>query len=145
MLDNLYFACLSVSFFLGLFVSNKRQNSWTDRAQILCGSSYNPSEGLWMVKSSKICLKNWFSWKELSFCHKLWFSNFNIVATQCGRPLIFQTMNSVRSNNVSLKYQRFTSSGCKDIGFTKTEFVAKTQFLWKSRKGNGSLPQTLFF
>ena len=45
--------------------------------------------------------------KELSFCHKLWFSKFNIVATQCRGPLIFQTLNSVRSNNVSLKYQRF--------------------------------------
>ena len=25
-------------------------------------------------------------------------------------------MNSVRSSNLSLKYQRFTTSGCKDIG-----------------------------
>ena len=31
-------------------------------------------------------------------------------------------MNAVRSNNVSLKYQRFTSSGYKVIGFTKIEF-----------------------
>ena len=38
-------------------------------------------------------------------------------------------MNYVRSNNVSLKYQRFTSSGYKVIGFTKIEFVAKSQFL----------------
>ena len=67
--------------------------------------------------------------KELSFCHRLWFSNFNIIATQCSKPLIFQTMNAVRSNNVSLKNQRFTSSGYKDIRITKIEFVAKTQFL----------------
>ena len=40
-------------------------------------------------------------------------------------------MHAVRSYNVSLKYQRFTSSGCKDIGITKIEFVAKTQFLYK--------------
>ena len=60
--------------------------------------------------------------KELSFCHKLWFSNFNIVETQCRRPLIFQTMNAVRSYTVSLNYQRFTS-GYKDIGITKVEFV----------------------
>ena len=59
---------------------------------------------------------------------KLWFSNFNIVATQCRRPLRFKTMNAVRSYNVSLKYQRSTSSGCKDIGITKIEFVTKTQF-----------------
>ena len=39
-------------------------------------------------------------------------------------------MNAVRSNNVSLKYQRFTPSGYKVIGFTKIEFVAKSQFLY---------------
>ena len=38
-------------------------------------------------------------------------------------------MNSVRSNSLSLKYQRFTSPGCKDIYIRKAEFVAKTQFL----------------
>ena len=39
-------------------------------------------------------------------------------------------MNSVRLNNPSLKYQRFTSTGCRDIGIRKFEFVAKTQILW---------------
>ena len=39
-----------------LFVSNKRQNGWTDWAQILCGISRDPREGLWMIKFSKICL-----------------------------------------------------------------------------------------
>ena len=29
-----------------------------------------------------------------------------------------------------LKYQRFTLSGCRDIGIRKFEFVAKTQFLY---------------
>ena len=38
-------------------------------------------------------------------------------------------MNSVKLNNVSLNYQRPTSSRCKDIGIRKFEFVAKTQFL----------------
>ena len=42
-----------------------------------------------------------------------------------------KTMNSVRSNHLSLKYQRFTPSGYKDIGIRKFEFVAKTQFLLK--------------
>ena len=44
--------------------------------------------------------------------------------------MIFQTINSVKSNSLSLKYQRFTPSGCKDIRVRKCEFVAKTQFLW---------------
>ena len=38
-------------------------------------------------------------------------------------------MTYVRSNNNSLKYQRFTPSGCKDKSIVKSEFVAKTQFL----------------
>ena len=54
--------------------------------------------------------------KELSFCHKLWFSNPLIFATRCRRSLIFQTLNSESSNSLSLKYLRFIPSGCRDIG-----------------------------
>ena len=61
--------------------------------------------------------------KELSFCHEFYFSNLFIFATQCRRPLIFQTMNSVRPNNLSLKYQRFTSSDCKDIGIRQFVYI----------------------
>ena len=40
-------------------------------------------------------------------------------------------MYSVKSNNLSLKYERSTPSGCKDMGIKKLEFVAKayTYFL----------------
>ena len=51
------------------------------------------------------------------------------MATQCRRPYIFQTINSVRSNNLSLKYQRFILTDCRDIEIRKFEVVAKTQFL----------------
>ena len=49
---SIYLACLSVC----LFVSNKRQNGWTDRAQFFCGTSRDPREGLWKLKISNICL-----------------------------------------------------------------------------------------
>ena len=39
-------------------------------------------------------------------------------------------MTSVRSNNISLKYQRFTTLVFKDIGIRKSEFVAKNQLLY---------------
>ena len=39
------------------------------------------------------------------------FSYHYIFAFECRRPYIFQTMNHFRSNNDSLKYQRFTASG----------------------------------
>ena len=40
-----------------LFVSNKRQNGWTDRDQIFCESLHDPGEGLWMIRISKIRLQ----------------------------------------------------------------------------------------
>ena len=64
--------------------------------------------------------------KELSFCHKLKFSNPFIFANQCCGPLIFQTLNYVRSTDVSLKYQKCTPSSCKDIVMKKFELEAKT-------------------
>jgi len=42
--------------FVCLFVSNKRQNGWTDRAQIFCGTSRDSRECLWKIKISNICL-----------------------------------------------------------------------------------------
>ena len=38
-------------------------------------------------------------------------------------------MNSIKSNHLSLKYRKFTPSGCKDIEIRKFEFMPKTQFL----------------
>ena len=43
-------------------------------------------------------------------------------------------MNSVRPNNLSLKYQRFTSYDWKDIGIKQFVFLRKTQFLYKKIK-----------
>ncbi len=43
-------------------------------------------------------------------------------------------MNSVRSNNVSLKYQRFATLGSKDIKIINSEFLANTQFLYRTKK-----------
>ena len=44
-------------------------------------------------------------------------SDFPIpISLQCLRPYLFQTKYTVRSNNLSLKYQKFTPSGSKDIG-----------------------------
>ena len=72
----------------------------------------------------------------MSFCHKLRCSNSYNLATCFPRPLIFQTINSVRSNSLRLKYQRSKPSGCKDIEVRKCKFVAKTQFLYKMQECN---------
>ena len=41
-----------------MFVSNKLQNGWTDRAQILYGGSRDLRESLWNIKIYKnLCLK----------------------------------------------------------------------------------------
>ena len=45
-------------------------------------------------------------------------------------PRKFRTINSVILDNLSLKYQRFTSSDSKDKWIRKLEFVLKTHFLY---------------
>ena len=47
-------------------------------------------------------------------------------------------MNSVRSINISFKYERCTTLGFKDIGIINSEFVAKTQFLSLSQLNNST-------
>ena len=86
------------------------------------------NDSVWLCGEKKQYYKR--QRKELSFCHKFRFSNSYIFAIQCRRPLIFQTMNSVSSNSLSLKQQMFAPSGCKDIGIWKLEFVGKTKFLY---------------
>ena len=56
-----------------LFVSNKRQNGWTNRAHIFCGSSRDPREGLWMIKfKKKLCLKVFCFCKILKCAKKVY-------------------------------------------------------------------------
>jgi len=43
-------------------------------------------------------------------------------------------MNSIRSDNQSLKYKRFPPSGCKDIGIRQLDFVARTPSLSSKKK-----------
>ena len=74
-----------------------------------------------LVKNKR--LNNEFS-KKLSLCNKLCF----IIPLSCSSQ-IFQNMTNVRSNNRSLKYQRFAPSGYEDIGIRKFKFVANIQFL----------------
>ena len=63
--------------------------------------------------------------KELSLCHKLKTCTTYIFAIQLFEPLIFQTM-IIWSNTInSLKYQRFTTLGCRDKRIRISEFVAK--------------------
>ena len=73
----IYFACLLS---VRMFVSNKRQNGWTERTQILCGTSRGPREGLWMIKISKLYLhQNWIFIKFLKILKILEFFFHEII------------------------------------------------------------------
>ena len=70
--------CLSVCF----FVSNKRQNGWTDRAQIFCGTSRDPMEGLWMIEILNICLHHnsiFIKFLEILNIHEIFCENPRII------------------------------------------------------------------
>ena len=59
--------CLSVC----LYTINVK-NGWTDRAQILCGTSRDPRKGLWMIKNFYFvrfwkCAKKYYEIRKLFF------------------------------------------------------------------------------
>ena len=63
------------------------------------------------------------------------FLNPYSFITQCSKPLIFQIINSVRSNNVSLKYQNSIPLGYKDIRFKSLSLWQRLKsFLKKKRR-----------
>ena len=74
------------------------------------------------------------SHKELSLCHKLCFYNPYIFAKHFRRPLIFskfQTMNSIKSNNLSLKFQRVTPSEAEFKEFEpRLKFETQLKYGW---------------
>ena len=89
---NLYInlACLSVC----LFVSNKRQNGWTDRAQIFCGTSRYFREGLWMIKIFKKCFVKKFKFLKI---REYFFKNpqsFFFFVFKCNQKEHVHNLNS---------------------------------------------------
>ena len=70
----------------------------------------------------KFTVKNWVFEQTLNFYPY-------IFGTQSRKLLIIQTMNYILSIILSVKYQRFTKLGSKDIGTGKFKFLAKTQVL----------------
>ena len=82
-------ACRSVC----LFASNKRQNGWTDRVQILCGTSRDPREGLWIIKILIICVSKFYIFVKFWRCAKkiLWNAqNFFVFVLYCTKRRCLQ-------------------------------------------------------
>ena len=74
--------------------------------------------------------RNWDFATNLSFLNTIYLFNMDAWF----KPLIFQTW-TIRSHRIhNLKYLSSTTSGCKDIGITKFEFVTKTQFCFFPKK-----------
>ena len=77
------------------------------------------------------------NWKEKNIMkigtnHKrnwVFFTNSDFLISTALDSNVVDLSLFVRSNNISLKYQRFTTLGSKDIGIRKSEFAATTQFL----------------
>ena len=79
---SLYKFSLSVCLGVWMFVSNKRQNSWTDQAQILCETSCGHREGLWMIKISNICLHQnsiYIKFLKILKIHEIFCENPRII------------------------------------------------------------------
>ena len=87
----------------------------------------------WIIKCKMETKKLWKSMlKEMSFCHKLKFSNpySYIYETWWCKALIFQTLIIWSYRIHSLKYKRSMTLGCKDTRIRKSWFVARIQFFF---------------
>ena len=102
---------------------------------------YNSFKLVFVVRKS-IYFDKWRVWLYEDILLRNWVfaTNSYIFANQSRRLEIFQTVNSVWSNNLILKNQKFKPSDWKDIGIRKFENVAKTQFLSKYL-----LPNCMFY
>ena len=85
--------------------TNKQTNKQTDKPNLYIDMWYNYCEGVFAKNSN--------------------FPN-SIVLQPDVVDVYF--MNSVRSNNLFLKHQRFTPSGCKDIGIKNLSLWQKLNF-----------------
>ena len=63
--------CLSVC--LSVYVSNKRQNDYTDLTQMLYGTTHDPREGLWMLKITKNFVQKFLIFVKFWKCAKKYF------------------------------------------------------------------------
>ena len=116
--------CLGVCLSVWLFVSNKRQNGWTDRAQIFCGTSRDPREGLWKIIISNICLhQNSIVIKFLKI--------LKIREIFCKNPrIIFVLFYDVHKENIfttNLEDGREAPSKARKKGAKRFEFLVLTK------------------
>ena len=81
-----------------------RKSEFVTKTQYLCAACH-PKKGFIDAQKNLVLATN---------SHFL--ITISIYPNVTRRPLIFQTINSVRSNNLCLKYPRFTPSGYRDKG-----------------------------
>ena len=94
-----------------------------------CSDAYKKCRVFYIAGKCTQTILNNLIFKGVMFLPKLWFFNPCILATRCRKPLIFQTINSLRTNSLSWNIKGYSTSGCKDIRNIKFEFVTKTQLL----------------
>ena len=84
------------------------------------------------IRKSEFVAKTHF----LRFFFDNWtYTNFNNLKISLYEKILFCCVFEkifVGSNNLCLKYHRFTLASCKDTKIRKFEFVAKTQFLYQN-------------
>ena len=96
-----------LSNYIGAFLSSLAGGVFYD----LIGFSWSCTV-LASIIAVSVRASNYFINKGTVFLSQILFYSTYIFATQYHRPLIFHGIISVRSNSISLKYQRFLPSGC---------------------------------
>ena len=93
-IKSIYKFNLSVSLFVCLFVSNKRQNGWTDEAQILCGTHVAPGKVYGQSDFKYVILKYFYPklFNQSSYSKVFWISLYVSFG------IIFLKLNNTKYN-----------------------------------------------
>ena len=107
-----------------LFVTDKRQNDLTNLAQILCGTSHDPKEGLWTVKIGKngICANS----KRKISQHLKWFK---LKQLQAKAKSIYRKGNPWKPSRINCKIN--VTSIIYDLEVVRMEHLSGHLYSWQ--------------
>ena len=85
------------------FVSNKRQNGWTNRAHIFCGTLRDPRQDIWMIDFKNLLWIKfvfWKFWKYLDFFKSAKFLFVFVLQCYTKRTILNKKMGVKRSKRL---------------------------------------------
>ena len=104
--------------FVCLLVSNKGRNGWTDRAQILWGTSHDIRKYLWMTKISK----------KICFCFTMFAKRKSSIKMEDGREAPWKRYSTTKPSSLLFKWR--VKRHCCELDILIFYNIGLLEFTW---------------